>query len=109
VERLRPHVDRVRPTRDPEMQPTALQLAELGRDLADQNLALGVAAEAPGLRGEPVPGHDLRAGAGDVPFDRPECDVGLVRRQPPVPGQRTATTGAASPLWGSPVTARVTS
>ena len=36
------------------MDPAALQLTQLRGDLADQDLALGVAAEAPRLRRQPV-------------------------------------------------------
>ena len=59
VERLRPHVHRVRPRGHADVQPAALQLPQLRGDLPNQHLALGVAAEAPGLGREPVPGHDL--------------------------------------------------
>ena len=91
VERLGPHVHRIGPGRHPDVQPAALQLAELRGDLADEHLALRVAAEAPGLRRQPVPGHDLGAGAGQVPVDRAQRDVRRVLGQVRLARQVAAT------------------
>ena len=78
VERLGPHVHGVGPGGDPQVQPAALQLAQLGGDLADQHLALGVAAEAPrparpaGTR--PSPG--CRCGSGGPRWSAARCPAG---------------------------------
>ena len=74
-----------RTTGHPQVAPAALQLAELVGDAADERLALGVRPEAPGLRGEPVPGGDRRRGARDVAVDGAQRDgraVGGGRRRP---------------------------
>ncbi len=97
VERLGPQVHRVWPGGHPHMQPATLQLTELGGDLADQQLALGVAAEAPRLRPEPVPGHHLPAGAGEVPVDGAQRNARLVLRPGRSAGQRPASTGLGRP------------
>ena len=88
VERLGPHVHRVGPRGDPQVHPPALQLTQLRRDLADQHLALGIAAEAPRLRRQPVPRHDLRGGAREVAVDRPQRDGGAVLGQPRLARER---------------------
>ena len=95
VERLGPHVHRVGPGGHPQVQPAALQLAQLRGDLADQHLALGVAAEAPRLRGQPVPGHDLAAGAGQVAVDGAQRDRPAI--VPPAPVAASPATGTGPP------------
>ena len=109
VERLGPHVHRVGPRGDPQVHPPALQLTQLRRDLADQHLALGIAAEAPRLRGQPVPRHDLRGRARDVAVDRPQRDVGAVLGQPGLARERPASravSAGASPASGHAARAR---
>ncbi len=116
VEGLRPPRDREGTGGHAQVAPAALQLAELVRDAADQRLALGVRPEAPGLRGEPVPGGDGRAGARDVAVDRAQRDGRAVRRgrrrsrQGPAPtaSRRSGAqpTGAGPVVAGAPVVGR---
>src|SRR5690606_33016193 len=72
--RLGPHADRVRAGGDAQVQPPALQFRVLPGDGRDQVTTLRIGPKGPALRGQPVPGVDLRRRAHQVTVDAASGD-----------------------------------